>query len=123
MSRRIEGLPGPGVVLRIGRLYKPGMSDDEVYDAVRGSWVIGPQKREELEFVVAVAGGTIRGVYRNLSWVERKHGERGWQQDVGKAPKWRFDGEPASELAHLIGRDVSDLFPRGSANPVTYVNF
>lgn len=121
-ERHVEGLPGPAVVLRIGKLYRPGMDEDQVYDAVRGWWRIGPKQRDGRQYVVAVAHGVVRGVYRVHEWVPRKEGDRGWQQDAPGKPKWGFDGEPAPELAALVGTDVSYLFPRGSANPVTYVN-
>ncbi len=53
---------------------------------------------------------------------ERREGDRDWQDDDPARPRWGFDGEPAPELQHLVGQDVSDRFPRGAANPVAYVN-
>lgn len=44
---------------------------------------------------------------------------------AGRRPRqaqWGFDGAPATELQHLIGRDVSHLFHKGAANPVSYLN-
>ncbi len=117
MPAVLAGLPTPAVVLPIGTLYKPGMDDDEVYDAVRGWWKIREEARDENTLVVAVAGGVIRGVFRVHQWVPRRRGDRGWEQDLSGKPKWGFDGEPALDLASMIGRDVSHLFRRGVGQP------
>ena len=111
----------PAVVLRINKLWHPEMDVDDVYDATRGWWVVGP-KREDCEYAIAVANGVVRGVYRIHAWRPRGTGDHNWQDDAPDKPRWGFDGAPAPELQHVIGRDVSDLFPRGSANPVTYFN-
>lgn len=111
----------PAVVLRISKLWHPEMDVDDVYDAARGWWVIGP-KREDCEYAIAVANGVVRGVYRIHGWRPRRKGDHNWQDDAPDKPRWGFDGAPAAELQHLIGTDVSDLFPPGSANPVTYLN-
>ncbi len=117
----VLGIDVPAVLLRINRRVKPGMDEDAVYDAVRGWWKIGP-KREQADYALAVAQGEVRGVLRILDWRARSKGDRGWEQDEPDSPRWGFDGEPAPELAHLIGRDVSGLFPRGAVNPVRYLN-
>ncbi len=115
------GIDVPAVLLRINRRWKPGMDEDALYDAVYGWWKIGP-KREQADYAIAVAQGQVRGVFRILGWRAPSKGDRGWEEDEPDSPKWGFDGEPAPELTHLVGRDVSGLFPRGAANPVRYLN-
>ncbi len=110
----------PAVLLRINRDWQPGMDDAQVYDVVRGWWVMGP-RREQAEYALAIAGGVIRGAYRVHAWRQRREGDRGWDDDPEQV-RWGFDGEPASELQHLVGEDVSERFPQGAGNPVTYVN-
>jgi len=109
----------PAVLLRINRRWKPGMSDDDIYDAGRGWWVMG-EKRDACEYAIFVAGGEVRAVFRIHHWALRRPGDPGWQ--AGKKPRWGFDGEPVPELRHLVGTDVSWLFPPGAANPVRYLN-
>lgn len=111
----------PAVLLRIGKRWRLDMDDDDVYDTVRGWWVIGP-KREQCEYALAVAHGVVRGAYRIHGWRPRQEGDRGWEEDNPATPRWGFDGAPAPELSHVIGQDVSGVFPRGAANPVTYLN-
>ena len=118
---RMAQIDVPAVVFRISKYWEPGMDDAQVYDVTRGWWVMG-RRREGAEYALAVTGGVVRGAYRVHAWRERREGDRGWEEDDPANPRWGFDGEPAPELQHLVGQDVSDRFPRGAANPVSYVN-
>ena len=109
----------PCVLLRVSKLWSEGMTDDDVYEITRGWWHVGP-KREQAQYALAVAKGVVRGVYLVHGWRPRHY------EDDGLTPlkktRWGFDGEPAEDQAHLIGVDVKDLFPKGAANPVKYLN-
>ena len=111
----------PAVVLRIGKKWRPNMDQDEVYDTVRGWWVMGP-KREKCEYAIAVAHGIVRGAFRIDAWQARSGSDSTRKVDASEKPKWGFDGAPAPELQNLLGQDVSDMFKKGSANPVSYLN-
>ena len=91
------------------------MSDDDIYDAGRGWWVIGP-KRDECEYAIFIAKNEVHAVFRIHNWSLRGPSDPGWRP--GTRARWGFEGEPASELRHLIGTDVSEMFPAGAANPV-----
>ena len=117
MADDLVGALGPGEVLRISQKWYPGIDEDTLYDVTRGWWSVGP-RREQAEYAVAVAGRTVRGVWLIHDWRPRHVDAAG----AGAGTRWGFDGEPAEELAHLIGLDVSHLFPRGAANPVRYLN-
>lgn len=36
----------PAILIRISRLWDPGLSDDELYDATRGHWKVGRVARK-----------------------------------------------------------------------------
>ena len=40
--------------LIINQKFRPGMSDDEVYEVTQGDWVIGDSRREDAEYAMAV---------------------------------------------------------------------
>jgi hypothetical protein len=104
----------PALVLRIGKRWRPGMDQDDVYDAAHGWWIVGP-KREKCEYAIVVARGVVRGAFRIDAWQPRP-------KDDAKKPRWGFVGAPAPELEQFVGTDVSDLFAKGNANPVLYLN-
>lgn len=86
------------------------MSGDSLYEATRKWWVLNPDRAPDLAF--SVYRGTVRGVFRIDDW----------EQDAGSG-RWAFRGRPDAKLAReYVGRDVSDYFPRGAANPIRYVN-
>lgn len=111
----------PAVLFNIAKEWRPGMSEEDLFEFTRGWWVMGV-KREQADIALAVAKGEVRGVWRILGWRPRRPGDRLWEQDAPEKPRWGFEGEPAPELNHLVGLDVRALFPRGAANPVRYVN-
>lgn len=108
----------PCVVFRVSQLWSEGMDEDDLYDITCGWWVTGP-KREQAQYALAVAKGVVRGVYLMHDWRPRQYDNDG---NPETKTRWGFDGEPASDQAHLVGLDVRDLFPQGAANPVRYLN-
>src|SRR5688500_1455684 len=106
------GIDEPALLIRIPRLWKPGMSDDELYDATRWHWKVGPRrKRAELAF--AVAGGVVREVYRSASW--HPAGTTPSVTDThSTAPpdRWEFIGATADDAIRTkyVGGSVKHYF-------------
>jgi hypothetical protein len=109
----------PSVLFRVSRLWSDGMDEDEIYDITHGWWRIGP-KRERARYAFAVAKGHVRAVFEIHDWRPRLFEDDG--VTLSDNPRWGFDGAPATDLEHLVGLDVSALFPQGAANPVRYLN-
>ena len=106
----LPGIDAPTVIVVINRLWNLSLSDDEVYQATRGSWKIGEAARSRAEFVLGVAGGVVRGAYRIKRWCP--------SQEPGRNSRWDFEGESAADL-DAVGKSVRRLQPpRGAANPV-----
>ncbi len=99
----------PVIVLRINRKYRPGMDEDSLYEVTRGWWSASGARRDAAELAVAVAHGTVRGVFT----IDR------WEPDAG-GRRCAFVGRPAQDAADFMGRDVRHLFRRGAVNPVMY---
>src|SRR2546423_2694271 len=57
----------PAILIRINRLYRHGMSEDELYEATRGVWKLGP-RRERARYAMAVFEGVVREVYVVDRW-------------------------------------------------------
>lgn len=64
----LEDVGAPMMLFKIGKLWTPGMDEDQVYDAVRGYWRVGAAKRQQVQYALAIAGGCVRGAYRIDAW-------------------------------------------------------
>lgn len=115
----------PCIVIRIQRAFRSGMSPEELYEATRGVWVVGP-RRNNAKYAMAVFDGVVREVYEIAAWhaagtteyLTRPH------QHVNRPGRWEFTGSraPESVRASLVGMSIAHLWTRGAANPIKYVN-
>jgi hypothetical protein len=98
------------ILIRIPRVYRPGMSEEELYEGTRKSWRASPE-RHSPDLAFSVVGGKVLAVYRIGEWHREDNG------------RWSFTGTRDEEMeGTYLGADVSNYFPRGAANPITYVN-
>lgn len=111
----------PVLLLKIPGLWTPQMTASALYEATRGWWAIGAERRTAARYACAVNKGVIRSVYRIDSWRQRREGDRDWENDAGKPARWGFDGVPAPEMDRYVDTSVAHLFRRGDANPVKLV--
>lgn len=113
---RSEDFDSPTMIIRINRLYREGMNDDQVYETVRGSWRVRPENADKYKVVLAVAFGTVKGAYLADHWEpSTKPSGQGRYAFVR-----RRDAAEEKRLARFVGKDVSGLFPKGAANPIRY---
>ncbi len=104
----------PVLLLNLNRLYRRDMTEDELYEATRKSWVLGP-RRYGVKYAIATYRGLTREVYAIEEWkpVEFK----------GKT-RWAFIGTVANDEIRnkLIYQSISHLYKRGEASPIKYIN-
>jgi hypothetical protein len=115
----------PTLLIRINRLYRHGMSADELYEATRGVWKLGP-RRKGAKYALAVFEGVVRQVYEIHQWhpagtlpySTRAH------EVLTRDGRWEFEGAVASEEVRSIylDRPVAAYLPKGQQNPVLYLN-
>ncbi len=107
----------PSILIRVNKLFRYGMTADELYEITRGNWVVG-KRREKAKYAFSVYRGIVREIYKFDRWFRVP--ARG---DTEKTRmRWRFDGEVADELSHYIFGDVSHYFSKGHLNPIKYLN-
>jgi hypothetical protein len=115
----------PSLLIRIPKLYRQGMSGDDLYDATRGVWKLG-KRREQARLAFAVDSGLVREVYEIEAW--HPAGSTSYKsrklEDVAIAGRWEFTGRVAHPdvRRRYIGESVSEHFKRGARAPVIYVN-
>lgn len=111
----------PSILIRINRNFFYGMTPAELYDATRGSWLIG-ENREKAKFAFAVYGGVVQEVYTILSCY--KAGQTFSTRDnTGVDNRWEFIGNVAPDEIRekYINKSVEHYFKPGAQSPFIYV--
>ena len=113
------------ILIRISKLYRESMTEEELYEATRGVWKVGT-RRDEAEYAISVFRGEIKEVYKIDSWLPAgsfRYNTRP-RSDVDVAGRWEFVGSLAEDEIRYsyIGKTVKNYLPHGSANPVVYIN-
>ncbi len=104
----------PTLLVTVNKLFRYGMSPEELYEITRGNWVVGEQ-RNRVKYAHTVYRGIVREVFHVRQWFPIE--ARSTHQKT--RTRWRFEGEVAHELRHYIGGDVSRYLTQ---NPVRYIN-
>jgi hypothetical protein len=101
----------PVVLIRIPRLHRPGMSEDELYEATRKWWAMSPH-RHNPGWGFTVVDGRVRAVY----WID------GWERHP-ENNRWAFRGARDPEMeSRYAGMALTKYLPQGAQNPIRYVN-
>jgi hypothetical protein len=115
----------PVMLIRINRLFRFDMSDQELYEATRGVWKVGV-RRKGAKLAIAVFRGVAREVYAIDRWVPA--GSSPYmtkdQDELKRIGRWEFVGRVAepSLREKYKGKSLEAYLPSNAQNPVTYVN-
>lgn len=116
----------PAVLIRLAGRLGEALTEDELYEATRGVWRVAEAKRARLEYAFAIAGQTVREVYRIDAWHEA--GTTPYrtrtEEEVRVAGRWEFTGTRAPDAlrSKYLGRSVAEQFKSANPNPIRYVN-
>lgn len=70
------------LVIKINKLYEQHMSDEDLYDTVRGIWVVSKKKVEqEVEYVFGVYHSLIVAVFKPSKWFSFGEAPNGFQRE------------------------------------------
>ena len=124
MNNEIE-IKEKAVLIRISKLYRESMTAEEIYEATRGVWKVGP-RRDGADYAISIANGEIKEIYKIASWLQA--GTLRYQTrpkvDIEVEGRWEFQGTLAGDTMRkqYLGKSVKHYLPRGASNPITYVN-
>lgn len=101
-------------------------SEDELYDAVRGTWKINANRAKNIKYAFAIHKGTIKNVYLINKWHEANTTKYITRTVDRNGPRLdgrlEFTGKPAVNMQDFIGKEVSKYYKRGEANPIKYMD-
>lgn len=110
----------PLILINIGKSYEE--ADKDIYKAVRGCWVINPERARRHNLVLAHRRGIVVGAFRPTDWLPSTKANFPWH--TRDESRWGFEGNPAEEEAARLymGKRVPDAYrAKGAANPVRFV--
>lgn len=132
MQSLLNAPPAPEItepvgIFKIGVRWYPDMSEEQVREITSGWWPASRVKKgmKNAKYAFGVSDGIIRGIYAidESLWRERVEGDRDWEHDIGKTPRWGFPGcGPAHEMSRFMNTSVKHLFKRGDQNSVKFIN-
>jgi len=117
-------------LIRINKLFRYGMSAQELYDSTRGIWRVNPERHDAV-FALAVFGGVVQEVYRIATWFKAgttyyssRQDELGERLHGVDAERYEFVGSIAEEKVRRRYRykSVKKYLSGHSQNPIRYVN-
>ena len=105
------------ILIIVNKLYRRGMSDDELYEITRGNWVV-VKRRNKVKYAFTIYNGIVRQVFEIRDWnpVEAR------SSDQKTRKRWRFTGGVSDRLQHYLGGSVEGYIKKGAQNPIKYVN-
>jgi hypothetical protein len=115
----------PVMLIRINQLYRHTMSPIELYEATRGYWRVGEQ-RKKAKYAMAVYEKIIREVYEIQDWFPS--GSTFMATRVFEDPldpkRWEFVGRVAQDAIRdkYLQRSVFHYYPKPTQSPITYLN-
>jgi hypothetical protein len=126
MTTRVD-IAEPAMLIRINRMYRPGLTAEALYEATRGEWRVASPRCDRAEYAISVApGGVVCAVYQIAEWHPSASTpyETRDTATFSKSGRREFTGVAAPrEIQHkYVGRSVVHYFDRGSRNPIRYVN-
>jgi uncharacterized protein len=115
----------PALLIRVNRLYRYGISSEELYEITRGVWKIG-SRRDKAQYACAVYRGLVREVYQIDQWFPAgtTHYRTRTIDEVNVPGRWEFSGviaEPAIRDKY-VGKAVENYLAANSQNPIKYIN-
>jgi len=114
------GIRHKALLITISRLYRSNMSEEELYEATRGVWRLG-DKRNSVEYAMAVYQGIVREVYQIKKW--HPAGSLPYNtrnpEEFNKGNRWEFEGCIATDIRDEY---IDKFVGKGGQNPIRYVN-
>ncbi len=108
------------MLITINQRYRGDMAPLELYESTRGIWKVG-ERRDEVEYAMAVYQGVVREVYRIDRWhaagtLAYETRDSSGFRDSGR---WEFSGKVAGDIREeYVGYSVG----KGGQNPIRYAN-
>ena len=115
------------VFVNISRQYRENLTSNELYDATRWAWRVNGNRANRCQYVFAVHGNTVVGIFANPIW-ERVDAQAIEDvlppiPDVNRGIRWFFTCNNKAQFCNskLIGKQLAaDVYRQVAQNPIQY---
>lgn len=123
------------VVIKVNKLYERNMSEQEVYDIVRGIWRANINRASKADYVLGVYNNLIIGCYKPDRWLKVKDCDierlPGHAQDADldyMAERILFECDQIEELddnqKYYLFKSIENIeYVQKSQNPISYIGY
>lgn len=112
------------ILININSLYYFWISEDELYEVTRKSWVLNPDRASKAEFVLANYHWIVREVYKIDKWLEsidfKNVSKTGWKNKNRYEFIWSI--APNIIREKYIYKSIKKYWKQWSQNPIKYIN-
>ena len=114
----------PTAVIKVNRLYRHGITADELSDITRGYWRTSRVRAQKCDIVLSVYRGEVMEVYAVDEWVDGADLKLATGINGYRSGSYGFNGHIAPDAVRgkFIGRFVNGLYKHGDQNPVRAFN-
>tara|TARA_R110002124_G_C8804969_1_gene502717 strand:+ start:53 stop:775 length:723 start_codon:yes stop_codon:yes gene_type:complete len=115
-AKLLEELSDPIIIININKKYSRGNSSQEIYEATKGAWVVGEEKRKETKYALSEYSGIVIEVFEIKEWYNIK------TTDNKRNNRWGFNGEIANPEIRdkYLNKSIAHTKKKGAANPIKY---
>jgi uncharacterized protein len=110
------------ICFKINKAWRKQMTDNELYDVIRGNWRVNIERARSARFGVGVYHGIIRAIYKIENWSESTHHRNGEPVDPLKPKRWHFSGLKDLEMQKYIGFSLQKHPNHKVSGPLFYIN-
>ena len=114
----------PTAVIKVNRLYRKDITDEELSDITRGYWRTSRIKAQKCDVVLSVYRGQVLEVYCVEAWVKGENLKLSTRLNAYRSGSYGFNGHVATKAIRdkFIGRYVNKLYRHGNQNPFMAFN-
>jgi uncharacterized protein len=123
-TAKLAEIDQPAILIRISRLYRSNMTEEELYEATRGTWKIA-SKRRQLVLAMAVYKGIVKEVFQIRRWLPAcslVYKTRG-ADTLKKSGRYEFEGDVARDIRDKYVESSIKQYLGGGRWPLVYVKF
>ena len=102
------------VCFKINQAWHKDMTEEHLYNKVRGNWVLNINRAKKAEYGIGVCDGVIRGIYKICNWERSRSSKSGY--------RYFFNGYKEEKMQRYVGYNLANHPGHAVRGPLFYYN-